>query len=59
MALVNDKERIQEVKQKATANRDKFHHTNSAGDMYRPSSYSSSGGYGDRYDDDEMKSQNA
>ena len=56
---MNDKERIQEVRQKATANRDKFHHTNSAGGMYRPSSYSSSGGYGDRYDDDEMKSQNA
>ena len=37
MALVNDKERIQEVRQKATANRDKFHNINSAGGMYRPS----------------------
>ena len=30
----------------------RFRNTNSAGGMYRPSSYSSSGGYGDRYDDD-------
>ncbi|RVW58949.1 Clathrin interactor EPSIN 2 [Vitis vinifera] len=52
VALVNDKERIQEVRQKAAANRDKFRNTNSAGGMYRPSSYSSSGGYGDRSDDD-------
>ncbi|KAK6930610.1 ENTH domain, partial [Dillenia turbinata] len=46
VALVNDKERIQEVRQKAAANRDKFRSASSAGGMYRP------GGYGDRYDDD-------
>ncbi|XP_068664777.1 clathrin interactor EPSIN 2-like isoform X2 [Aristolochia californica] len=52
VVLVNDKERIQEVRQKALANRDKFR-TPSAGGMYRPSSYSGTGGgYGDRYDDD-------
>ncbi|KAJ4723183.1 clathrin interactor EPSIN 2-like [Melia azedarach] len=51
VALVNDKERIIEVRQKAAANRDKFRNT-SAGGMYRPGSYSSSGGYGDRYDYD-------
>ncbi|KAG9445620.1 hypothetical protein H6P81_011748 [Aristolochia fimbriata] len=50
--LVNDKERIQEVRQKALANRDKFR-SPSAGGMYRPGSYSNSGGgYGDRIDDD-------
>ncbi|KAL4273374.1 hypothetical protein GQ457_13G028290 [Hibiscus cannabinus] len=46
VALVNDKERIIEVRQKAAANRDKFRNT-STGGMYRPGS----GGYGDRYDD--------
>ncbi|GMP78321.1 hypothetical protein CsSME_00034282 [Camellia sinensis var. sinensis] len=51
VVLVNDKERIQEVRQKAAANRDKFRST-SMGGMYKPSSYSGSGGYGDRYDDD-------
>ncbi|KAF3457400.1 hypothetical protein FNV43_RR02057 [Rhamnella rubrinervis] len=45
VVLVNDKERIIEVRQKAAANKDKFRNT-SAGGMYRP------GGYGDRYDDD-------
>ncbi|XP_038991826.1 clathrin interactor EPSIN 2-like isoform X5 [Hibiscus syriacus] len=45
VALVNDKERIIEVRQKAAANRDKFRNTSSGG-MYRPGS----GGYGDRYD---------
>ncbi|KAI9115090.1 hypothetical protein K1719_014103 [Acacia pycnantha] len=44
--LVNDKEKIIEVRQKAAANRDKFRNT-SAGGMYRPGSYSGSGGYGD------------
>ncbi|KAL3351236.1 hypothetical protein AABB24_019707 [Solanum stoloniferum] len=51
VALVNDKERIQEVRQKAASNRDKFRNT-SAGGMYRPGSQSGSGGYGDRFDED-------
>ncbi|KAL2563677.1 hypothetical protein AAZV13_20G204900 [Glycine max] len=49
--LVNDKERITEVRQKASTNRDKFR-SNSTGGMYRPGSFSSSGSYGDRYEDD-------
>ncbi|KAG7629062.1 ENTH domain [Arabidopsis thaliana x Arabidopsis arenosa] len=40
VALVNDKERITEVREKAAANRDKYHNS-----MHRPS-----GGYGDKYD---------
>ncbi|PIN21712.1 Equilibrative nucleoside transporter protein [Handroanthus impetiginosus] len=51
VVLVNDKERIQEVRQKAAANRDKYRST-PMGSMYRPGSYSGSGGYGDRYDED-------
>ncbi|KAI3459748.1 hypothetical protein Pfo_016411 [Paulownia fortunei] len=51
VVLVNDKERIQEVRQKAAANRDKYRST-PVGGMYRPGSFSSSGGYGDRFDDD-------
>lgn len=51
VVLVNDKERIQEVRQKAASNRDKFRNT-SAGGMYRPGSQSGSGGYGDRFDED-------
>ncbi|XP_047980138.1 clathrin interactor EPSIN 2-like isoform X2 [Salvia hispanica] len=47
VALVNDKERIQEVREKAAANRDKFRSTPTGG-MYHPGS----GGYGDKYDDD-------
>ncbi|XP_015962914.1 clathrin interactor EPSIN 3 isoform X2 [Arachis duranensis] len=47
--LVNDKEKIIEVRQKAAANRDKFRNTSGNG-MYRPGS--GSGAYGDRYDDD-------
>ncbi|GER41649.1 ENTH/VHS family protein [Striga asiatica] len=47
VVLVNDKERIQEVRQKAAANRDKYRSTPDGG-MYRPGSR----GYGDRYDDD-------
>ncbi|TYK16961.1 clathrin interactor EPSIN 2 isoform X2 [Cucumis melo var. makuwa] len=46
VALVNDKERIIEVRQKAAANRDKFRSASSMGSMYRPSS----GGYDDRYE---------
>ncbi|XP_022735375.1 clathrin interactor EPSIN 3-like isoform X2 [Durio zibethinus] len=52
VALVNDKERIIEVRQKAVANRDKFQNTSAAG-MYRPGS----GGYGDRYDYDRYGSK--
>ncbi|KAK6122885.1 hypothetical protein DH2020_043351 [Rehmannia glutinosa] len=51
VVLVNDKERIQEVRQKAAANREKYRST-PVGGMYRPGSLSSSGGYGDKYDDD-------
>lgn len=43
--LVNDKERIVEVRQKAAANRDRFRSVSATGGMYRPSG-------GDRYDDD-------
>ncbi|XP_027348930.1 clathrin interactor EPSIN 2-like isoform X2 [Abrus precatorius] len=56
VVLVNDKERITEVRQKAAANRDKFRN-NSVGGMYRPGSYSSSGAHGDRYDDDRYGSR--
>ncbi|CAL0314599.1 unnamed protein product [Lupinus luteus] len=49
VVLVNDKERIFEVRQKAAANRDKFRN-NPSGGMHRPDSYSNSA-YGDRYDD--------
>ncbi|XP_021742011.1 clathrin interactor EPSIN 2-like [Chenopodium quinoa] len=45
--LVNDKERIIEVRQKAASNRDKFRSTSAVGGMYRPGS----DGYGDdRYE---------
>ncbi|CAA3009945.1 Hypothetical predicted protein [Olea europaea subsp. europaea] len=47
VVLVNDKERIQEVRQKAAANRDKYRNTSMGS---QPGSYSSSVGYGDRYD---------
>ncbi|ESW11115.1 hypothetical protein PHAVU_008G003100 [Phaseolus vulgaris] len=56
VVLVNDKERIVEVRQKAAANRDKFRN-HAAGGMYRPGSHSSSGAYGDRYDDDRYGSR--
>ncbi|CAK7348953.1 unnamed protein product [Dovyalis caffra] len=46
VVLVNDKERIVEARQKAAANRDKFRNT-SPGGMYRPGSYSNTGGYDD------------
>ncbi|XVF84428.1 hypothetical protein PTKIN_Ptkin17bG0036300 [Pterospermum kingtungense] len=52
VVLVNDKERIIEVRQKAAANRDKFGNT-PAGGMYRPGS----GGYGDKYDYDRYGSR--
>ncbi|XP_010525787.1 PREDICTED: clathrin interactor EPSIN 2 [Tarenaya hassleriana] len=44
VALVNDKERIAEVREKAAANKDKYRGSATDG-MYRPS-----GGYGDKYD---------
>ncbi|CAH8356907.1 unnamed protein product [Eruca vesicaria subsp. sativa] len=44
VALVNDKERIAEVREKAATNRDKYR-SSAPGGMYKPS-----GGYGDRYD---------
>ncbi|CAN8286698.1 unnamed protein product [Cochlearia groenlandica] len=44
VALVNDKERIAEVRQKAAANRDKYR-SSAPGGMYKPS-----GGNGDKYD---------
>ncbi|KAL2470185.1 Clathrin interactor EPSIN 2 [Abeliophyllum distichum] len=49
VSLVNDKERIQEVRQKAAANRDKYRNTSMGS---QPGSYSSLVGYGDRYDDE-------
>lgn len=51
VVLVNDKERIQEVREKAAANREKYRNT-STGGMYKPGSYTSGGGYGERYEDD-------
>nr|GME15062.1 clathrin interactor EPSIN 2-like [Ipomoea batatas] len=51
VVLVNDKERIQEVRQKASTNRDKYR-SMSMGSMYHHGSYSSTGVYGDRYDED-------
>ncbi|CAI8591679.1 unnamed protein product [Vicia faba] len=54
--LVNDKERIVEVRQKASVNREKFRN-NTPGGMYRPGSHPSSGGYGDRYDEDRYASR--
>ncbi|XP_071688166.1 clathrin interactor EPSIN 2-like [Rutidosis leptorrhynchoides] len=46
VALINDKEKIQEVRQKAASNWDKFHNT-SGGGKYRPGSYPGSGGFDD------------
>ncbi|XP_020113194.1 clathrin interactor EPSIN 2-like isoform X2 [Ananas comosus] len=57
VSLVNDKERIQEVRQKAVATRDKYRSTFSTGGTNRPSSYSGAGGYGDRYDDDRYENR--
>ncbi|XP_074590309.1 clathrin interactor EPSIN 2-like [Curcuma longa] len=55
VALVNDKERLQEVRQKAAANREKFQSTYSN----RPGSHPSPGRYGDHYDDDRYGSRYA
>ncbi|KAJ0612370.1 putative ENTH domain-containing protein [Helianthus annuus] len=46
LALVNDKEKITEVRQKAAANWDKFHNTSGSA-KYRPGSYPGAGGYDD------------
>ncbi|KAI5056532.1 hypothetical protein GOP47_0028350 [Adiantum capillus-veneris] len=42
--LVNDKEKIREVRQKAADNRDKYVGVSSSGGMSKPSSYQSTGG---------------
>lgn len=59
VTLINDKERIREVRQKAAANRDKYRGGSSAGGIYKPSTYSSTGGgYGaDQYDEDRYGSR--
>ncbi|KAL8214276.1 hypothetical protein R6Q57_003725 [Mikania cordata] len=50
VSLVNDKEKIQEVRQKAAANWEKFHNTSGSA-KYRPGSYPGAGGYDDdRYE---------
>lgn len=49
VSLINDKEKIQEVRQKAAANRDKYCGLSSTGGFHKPSSYS---GFGGGYDDD-------
>ncbi|KAK8960856.1 Clathrin interactor EPSIN 2 [Platanthera guangdongensis] len=49
VSLVNDKERIQEIRQKALANKDKYRPAFSSGGSHKSTS---SSGYGDRYDDD-------
>ncbi|CAM6014194.1 unnamed protein product [Sphagnum balticum] len=52
VSLINDKERIREVRQKANANREKYRGVSSTGMSLRPSAYSSTGGgYSDRDDD--------
>lgn len=59
VALINDKERIREVREKAAANRDKYRGASATGGMYRPSSYSSTGGgyRGDPYEEDRYGSR--
>lgn len=59
LSLINDKDKIREVRQKAAANRDKYGGLSSSGG-YKPSSYSGFGGgyHGDRYDDDRYGSRN-
>ncbi|CAI9762831.1 unnamed protein product [Fraxinus pennsylvanica] len=57
VALVNDKEQIQEVREKAAANMDKYSNTSTGDGMYRPGSQSNAGGYGDKYDEDRYGSR--
>jgi len=61
VSLINDKEKIQETRQKAAANRDKYCGLSSTGGFHKPSSYSGfGGGYDDdRHDDDRYGSRNA
>ncbi|KAL9261285.1 Clathrin interactor EPSIN 2-like protein [Drosera capensis] len=52
--LVNDKERIQEARQKAASNRDKYRNPSAMGGMHRPNSYGDlydQGRYGSRDED--------
>jgi len=52
VSLINDKEKIREVRQKASQNRDKYRGVSSTGMTHRSSSYSGSGGgYNDREED--------
>ncbi|KAJ6792513.1 clathrin interactor EPSIN 2 [Iris pallida] len=55
VSLVNDKERIQEIRQKALDNRDKYRSTYASGGRQSP--YSGSGDYGDRHDEDRYESR--
>ncbi|CAI9268625.1 unnamed protein product [Lactuca saligna] len=58
VALVNDKEKLQEVREKAAANWDKFHKTSGSA-KYRPGSYPGAGGYeDDRYGSRDDNSNN-
>lgn len=60
VSLINDKEKIQEARQKAIANRDKYCGLSSTGGLHKPNSYSGfGGGYDDdRHDDDRYGSRN-
>ncbi|KAJ7516969.1 hypothetical protein O6H91_21G006900 [Diphasiastrum complanatum] len=55
VGLINNTEKIREVRQKAAANREKYKGVSSTGGIYRSSSYSSTGGSygGDRNDRDD------
>ncbi|XP_022992065.1 clathrin interactor EPSIN 3-like [Cucurbita maxima] len=52
VVLVNDPERISEIRQKSNSNWDKFRNPSFSGGAHRPISNSNAGGYADRYDDD-------
>lgn len=54
VALVNNKERIQEVREKAAANREKYRNP-SMGGMYKSGSHPSMEEYGEKYDDERYK----
>eukprot|EP00246_Nothoceros_aenigmaticus_P004064 TRINITY_DN1537_c0_g1_i3.p1 TRINITY_DN1537_c0_g1~~TRINITY_DN1537_c0_g1_i3.p1 ORF type:complete len:462 (-),score=106.86 TRINITY_DN1537_c0_g1_i3:450-1835(-) len=57
VALVNDKEKIREVRHKAATNRDKYRGVSSTGSIHKPSSYSSTGGgYSGDQDDERVGS---
>ncbi|EFJ27853.1 hypothetical protein SELMODRAFT_94875 [Selaginella moellendorffii] len=61
VSLVNDKEKVREVRQKASANRDKYQGYSSTGGIFKPSSYSSTGsrGFSDWDDDRNGHGRNA